>query len=56
MKVKVTKHAKLSKKKGKLMKSYKEFECFLLKNGYLLFYTLTESSKKYGMESELHRV
>ena len=52
----VSKHANLFKKKGKIFKSYKEFECFLMKNGYIVFYTLTESSRKYGQESVRHRI
>ena len=27
-----------------------------MKNGFILFYTLTESSKKYGQESTYHRL
>ena len=45
---KVVKYGKLYKNKGSIFQNYKEFEMFLLSNGLLLFYTLTESSKKYG--------
>ena len=45
---KVVKYGKLHKNKGFVLKNFKEFEIFLLSNGLLLFYTLTENSKKYG--------
>ena len=45
---KVVKYGKLYKNKGSIFQNFKEFEIFLLSNGLLLFYTLTESSKKYG--------
>ena len=54
--MKVVKHAPLSKRKGYVFKSYKEFECFLLDNGMILFYTQTPQSKKYGQESQVHRM
>jgi hypothetical protein len=47
-KEKVIKHGRMKKKKGKLFTKYKEYEIFLMKNGFILFYTLTESSKNYG--------
>ena len=56
MGVKVSKYGRLYKRKGYVLTQYKEFEIFLLSNGLLLFYTLTENSKKYGQESRLHRI
>ena len=56
MRQKVAKHGRMKKRKGFIFKSYKEFEIFLMKNGFILFYTLTESSKKYGQESTYHRL
>ena len=53
---KVVKYGKMYKRKGKVLTKYKEFEIFLLSNGLLLFYTLTENSKKYGQESRSHRI
>ena len=53
----VIKHGKMHKRKGFMCASvFKEFEIFLLANGVILFYTLTESSKKYGLESRTHRM
>lgn len=46
----------MKKKKGKLLTKFKEYEIFLMKNGFILFYTLTESSKNYGQESTRHRL
>mgnify|MGYP000506791158 CR=1 FL=1 len=40
-KVKVVKHGLVYKRKGLLFKSYKEFECFMLETGVILFYTQT---------------
>ena len=57
MATKVIKHGKMHKRKGFLcIQDFKEFEIFLLANGVILFYTLTESSKKYGLESKAHRM
>jgi len=56
MGAKVVKYGKMYKRKGLLIAKYKEFEIFLLSNGLLLFYTLTENSKKYGLESRSHRI
>lgn len=55
-KEKVIKHGKMKKKKGFMIKNFKEYEIFLMKNGFILFYTLTESSKNYGQESISHRL
>lgn len=57
-KSKVVKHGFLSKKKGFLpiFKSFKSFEVFMLENGFILFYTRTKSSAKFGMESTAHRI
>ena len=53
----VIKHGTMHKRKGLMCASvFKEFEIFLLANGVILFYTLTESSKKYGCESRAHRM
>ena len=46
----------MKKKKGKFFTKFKEYEIFLMKNGFILFYTLTESSKNYGQESIRHRL
>lgn len=57
-KSKVVKHGFLSKKKGFLpiFKTFKSFEVFVLENGFILFYTRTKSSAKFGMESTSHRI
>lgn len=46
----------MKKKKGRLLTNFKEYEIFLMKNGFILFYTMTESSKNYGQESLSHRL
>jgi len=55
-KAKVLKHGVVKKRKGLLFKKYKSYQVFLLDNGYILFYTTNQKSKKFGEEKEKHRI
>jgi len=55
-KAKVLKHGVVKKRKGLVFKKYKSYQVFLLDNGNIIFYTTNQKSKKFGKESEKHRI
>lgn len=55
-KAKVLKHGIVKKRKGYWFKNYKPYRAFLLDNGMIILYTLTLNSKKFGKESDKHRI
>lgn len=53
---KVLKMGLVKRKQGMLIKSFKEYEMYLLQNGLILFYNVDENSKDFLQEKKSLRL